>query len=48
MAAKRRQRIEPDQKWVAWGAANVPASFTGGFPVTVGFSRSVVNFDAGA
>ena len=30
------------------GAANIGAAFTGGFPVTGGFSRSVVNFDAGA
>jgi SulP family sulfate permease len=48
LAAKRRQRIDPDQELVALGAANLGAAFTGGFPVTGGFSRSVVNFDAGA
>ncbi len=48
LAAKRRQRIEPDQELVALGASNLGAAFTGGFPVTGGFSRSVVNFDAGA
>jgi sulfate permease, SulP family len=48
LAAKRRQRIEPDQELVALGASNIGASLTGGFPVTGGFSRSVVNFDAGA
>jgi len=48
LAAKRRQRIEPDQELVALGASNVGAAFTGGFPVTGGFARSVVNFDAGA
>ena len=48
LAAKRRQRIEPDQELVALGAANLSATFTGGFPVTGGFARSVVNFDAGA
>lgn len=48
LAAKRRQRIEPNQELVALGAANLSSSFTGGFPVTGGFSRSVVNFDAGA
>jgi SulP family sulfate permease len=48
LAAKRRQRIEPDQELVALGASNLSAAFTGGFPVTGGFSRSVVNFDAGA
>lgn len=48
LAAKRRQRIEPDQELIALGASNLSAAFTGGFPVTGGFSRSVVNFDAGA
>ncbi len=48
LAAKRRQRIVPNQELVALGAANLGASFTGGFPVTGGFARSVVNFDAGA
>lgn len=48
LAAKRRQRIEPDQELVALGASNIVAGLTGGFPVTGGFARSVVNFDAGA
>lgn len=48
LAAKRRQRIEPDQELVALGSSNLSATFTGGFPVTGGFARSVVNFDAGA
>jgi sulfate permease, SulP family len=48
LAAKRRQRIEPDQELVALGASNLSAAFTSGFPVTGGFARSVVNFDAGA
>jgi len=48
LAAKRRQRIRPDQELVGLGAANVAASMTGGYPVTGGFARSVVNFDAGA
>ena len=48
LAAKRRQRIEPDQEMVALGASNLSSSLTGGFPVTGGFSRSVVNFDSGA
>ena len=48
LAAKRRQRIDPDQELIGLGAANLGAAFTGGFPVTGGFSRSVVNFDAGA
>lgn len=48
LAAKRRQRVEPDQELVALGASNLSAAFTAGLPVTGGFSRSVVNFDAGA
>ena len=48
LAARRRQRIVPDQELVALGASNLSAAFTGGLPVTGGFSRSVVNFDAGA
>ncbi|WP_232295813.1 SulP family inorganic anion transporter [Pseudorhodobacter aquimaris] len=48
LAAKRRQRIDPDQELVALGACNIGSAFAGGFPVTGGFSRSVVNFDAGA
>ena len=48
LAAKRRQRINPDQELIGLGAANVAAAFTGGYPVTGGFARSVVNFDAGA
>lgn len=48
LAAKRRQRIDPDQELIGLGAANIGAGFTGGYPVTGGFARSVVNFDAGA
>jgi len=48
LAAKKRQRIRPDQELIGLGAANLTASFTGGFPVTGGFARSVVNYDAGA
>jgi SulP family sulfate permease len=48
LAAKRRQRIDPDQELVALGASNLSAALSGGFPVTGGFARSVVNFDAGA
>ncbi|MBC7675502.1 MAG: sulfate permease, partial [Rhodoferax sp.] len=48
LAAKKRQRIDPDQELIGLGAANIAAAFTGGYPATGGFSRSVVNFDAGA
>jgi SulP family sulfate permease len=48
LAAKRRQRIDPNQELLALGAANVASAVSSGFPVSGGFSRSVVNFDAGA
>ncbi|MBS1301193.1 sulfate permease [Loktanella sp. SALINAS62] len=48
LAAKKRQKIDPNQELIGLGAANLGAAFTGGFPVTGGFSRSVVNFDAGS
>jgi SulP family sulfate permease len=48
LAAKRRERIEPNQELIGLGAANLAAAVGGGYPVTGGFARSVVNFDAGA
>lgn len=48
LAAKRRQRIDPDQELIGLGAANLAAGLSGGYPVTGGFARSAVNFDAGA
>ena len=48
LAAKKRQRIDHNQELIGLGAANLGAAFTGGYPVTGGFARSVVNFDAGA
>lgn len=48
LASKRREKIDANQELVAFGAANLGAAFTGGYPVTGGLSRSVVNFAAGA
>lgn len=48
LAARRRERVEADRELLGLGAANIAASVTGGYPVTGGFARSVVNFDAGA
>ncbi|MEP9399909.1 sulfate permease [Mesorhizobium sp. KR2-14] len=48
LASKRRQRIVPDQELIGLGAANIASGISSGFPVTGGFARSVVNFDAGA
>jgi len=48
LAAKRRQRIDANQELIALGSANIASALSGGIPVTGGFSRSVVNFEAGA
>lgn len=48
LGAKRRERISEDRELLGLGAANIASAVSGGFPVTGGFSRSVVNFDAGA
>ena len=48
LAARRRERIDPDAELRALGAGNLAAAISGGFPVTGGFARSVVNFEAGA
>lgn len=48
LASRQRQKINANQELLAIGAANVGAAFTGGYPVTGGFSRSLVNYAAGA
>jgi SulP family sulfate permease len=48
LAAKKRQHVDPNQELLALGASNIGASLSGGFPVCGGFSRSIVNFEAGA
>ncbi|HXV44917.1 MAG TPA: solute carrier family 26 protein [Anaerolineae bacterium] len=48
LASKRRQKVDANQELIALGAANLGATLTGGYPVTGGFSRSVVNFTSGA
>ncbi|NVK72252.1 MAG: sulfate permease [Oceanospirillaceae bacterium] len=48
LGAKRREKVKPSQELIGLGAANIASGVSGGFPVTGGFSRSVVNFDAGA
>jgi sulfate permease, SulP family len=45
---KRRERVDSNQELIGLGAANISSALSGGLPVTGGFSRSVVNFDAGA
>lgn len=48
LALKRQQRIQPNRELLGLGAANMASAFSGGYPVTGGFARSVVNFAAGA
>ncbi len=44
----RGEKITPNQELIALGAANIAASMSGGMPVAGGFSRTMVNFYAGA
>ncbi len=46
-AAKHRDIILPNNELMGLGAANILSAFCGAFPVSGGFSRSVVNYDAG-
>lgn len=48
LAFKRGQRIDPNRELLGIGAANIASALSGGYPVTGGFARSVVNFSAGA
>jgi sulfate permease, SulP family len=48
LAAKRRQKVDSNQEFIALGAANLAAGVTGGYPVSGSFARSTVNFTAGA
>ena len=48
MAAKTRQRIDPNQELIGQGFANIAGSFSQSFPVSGSFSRSAVNLNAGA
>lgn len=48
LAARAGQQISPNQELVAVGSANLSAGLFQAFPVAGGFSRSAVNFQAGA
>lgn len=48
LAHRRRQKVDANRELVGLGAANLASSVSGGYPVTGGFSRTIVNFDAGA
>lgn len=44
----RGEKIIPNQELIALGSANLAAALFGGMPVAGGFSRTMVNFSAGA
>ena len=48
IGAKTKQRIDPNQELVGQGLANIASGFSQGFPVAGGFSRTAVNYNAGA
>ena len=48
LGARRREKVLPRRELFGLAAANVAAGLSGGMPVTGGFARSIVNFDAGA
>lgn len=48
MANMRHQRIDPNQELVALGFSNLATAVSGGMSVAGGFSRTMVNFTAGA
>ncbi|NJL80855.1 MAG: hypothetical protein HC917_22360 [Richelia sp. SM2_1_7] len=46
LASKRRQKIDANQELIGLGTANLGAAFTGGYPVTGGFSQGRPHFTA--
>jgi SulP family sulfate permease len=48
LAAKRRQRVDANRELMGLGLANIGSGLSGAFAVTGSFSRTTVNYDAGA
>lgn len=48
LAFRRHEKIDPDRELLALGISNLAGACVGAMPVAGGFSRSMVNFDAGA
>jgi len=48
LGARRGERVRPRRELFGLAAANAASSVSGGMPVTGGFARSIVAFDAGA
>jgi SulP family sulfate permease len=47
-AAKRRERIDPNQEAIGLGMANLASGISGAFPLSASLSRSAISFNAGA
>ena len=48
MAAKSKDRVDPNQELIGQGMGNIAGSFFQSYPASGSFSRSAVNFNAGA
>lgn len=48
LAARKREKVNSNRELTALGLANIGAALSGGYPVTGGLSRSVVNHSVGA
>ncbi len=48
MAARTKDRIDPNQELIGQGLANIIGSFSQSYPTSGSFSRSAVNLNAGA
>ncbi len=48
IAARTGCKLDPDQELIGQGLANMTGAFVGSYPVSGSFSRSAVNFQAGA
>ncbi len=48
LATKAKQKVDPNQELIGQGLANIAGSLTQAFPSSGSFSRSAVNFNAGA
>ncbi|MBA4535957.1 solute carrier family 26 protein [Bacillus aquiflavi] len=48
IAAKEKYKVDANKELIGLGLANVGGSFFSAYPVTGGFSRSAVNYQAGA
>lgn len=48
LATKAKQKVDPNQELIGQGLANIAGGLTQAFPVSGSFSRSAVNFNAGA